>query len=125
MRAARRPASVSWTRTRPSRSRATMSASREKNARDSRLPTRGSHRPTTFKRNAGLPRVVPAGKCDFCGVEEYMPYVCKFCKGRYCAAHRLPENHNCAQLGAYKDRVRAEGKVFAPPQEARVTPRVT
>ena len=37
-----------------------------------------------------------------------MPYVCKFCKGRYCAAHRLPENHNCAQLGTYKDRVRSE-----------------
>jgi membrane associated rhomboid family serine protease len=53
-----------------------------------------------------------------------MPYVCKFCKGRYCAAHRLPENHDCAQLEAHRERVRAEGRVFAPPQEARVTPRV-
>ncbi|MFA5862452.1 MAG: rhomboid family intramembrane serine protease [Candidatus Thermoplasmatota archaeon] len=66
-----------------------------------------------------------SGSCDQCGVEEYMPYVCKFCKGRYCAAHRLPENHNCAGLDAHRERVRAEGRVFAPPQDARVTPRVS
>lgn len=54
-----------------------------------------------------------AGKCDQCGVDEYMPYVCKFCKGRYCAAHRLPENHSCAGLGAYRERVRTEGRPFA------------
>jgi uncharacterized protein len=66
-----------------------------------------------------------AGRCDLCGVEEYMPYVCKFCKGRYCAAHRLPENHGCQGLDAYKDRVRAEGRVFAPAQESPMTPRVS
>ncbi|MEA3202184.1 MAG: hypothetical protein QOE90_3612 [Thermoplasmata archaeon] len=55
---------------------------------------------------------MPAGTCDFCGVEEYMPYACKFCKGRFCAAHRLPENHGCAGLGAYKDKVREQGRVF-------------
>jgi uncharacterized protein len=65
------------------------------------------------------------GRCDACGVEEYMPYVCKFCKGRYCAAHRLPENHGCQGLDAYKDRVRAEGRVFAPQQESPMTPRVS
>ena len=54
-----------------------------------------------------------------------MPYVCKFCKGRYCAAHRLPENHDCQGLDAYKDRVRAEGRVFAPQQESPMTPRVS
>ncbi|HVM46083.1 MAG TPA: rhomboid family intramembrane serine protease [Candidatus Thermoplasmatota archaeon] len=54
------------------------------------------------------------GKCDQCGVEEYMPYVCKFCRGRYCAAHRLPENHGCAGLGVYREKMRAEGRVMAP-----------
>jgi membrane associated rhomboid family serine protease len=54
-----------------------------------------------------------------------MPYVCKFCKGRFCAAHRLPENHNCAGLGAYRERMRAEGRVFAPQQESPMTPRVS
>lgn len=43
-----------------------------------------------------------------------MPYVCKFCRGRYCAAHRLPENHACVGLGEYRERVRAEGRVMAP-----------
>lgn len=55
-----------------------------------------------------------AGKCDQCGVEEYMPYVCKFCRGRYCAAHRLPENHTCAGLGAYREKMRQEGRVMGP-----------
>ena len=43
-----------------------------------------------------------------------MPYVCKFCRGRYCAAHRLPENHACAGLGAYREKMRAEGRILAP-----------
>lgn len=43
-----------------------------------------------------------------------MPYVCKFCRGRFCAAHRLPENHNCVGLGPYRERMRAEGRVMAP-----------
>jgi membrane associated rhomboid family serine protease len=54
-----------------------------------------------------------------------MPYVCKFCKGKYCAAHRLPENHECQGLDAYRERVRAEGRVFAPEQAERLTPRVS
>ncbi|HET6405056.1 MAG TPA: rhomboid family intramembrane serine protease [Candidatus Thermoplasmatota archaeon] len=53
-------------------------------------------------------------QCDQCGVDEYMPYVCKFCRGRYCAAHRLPENHSCAGLGVYREKMRAEGRVMAP-----------
>lgn len=43
-----------------------------------------------------------------------MPYVCKFCRGRYCAAHRLPENHACAGLDVYREKMRAEGRVMAP-----------
>lgn len=54
------------------------------------------------------------GQCDQCGVDEYMPYVCKFCRGRYCAAHRLPENHGCQGLGPYRERMREEGRIMAP-----------
>lgn len=54
-----------------------------------------------------------------------MPYVCKFCKGRYCAAHRLPENHGCTGLGPYRERVRSEGRPFASepgtPLQAKVS----
>lgn len=54
-----------------------------------------------------------------------MPYVCKFCKGKHCAAHRLPENHGCAGLDVYREKMRQEGRVFAPdvnaPMQARVS----
>ncbi len=43
-----------------------------------------------------------------------MPYVCKFCKGRYCSAHRLPENHTCGGLDEYRSRMRQEGRIIAP-----------
>lgn len=57
------------------------------------------------------------GRCEACGADEYMPYVCKFCRGRYCAAHRLPENHQCNGLGEYRERVRREGRMMAPEAE--------
>lgn len=62
--------------------------------------------------------------CDQCGVEEYMPYVCKFCKGRFCAAHRLPENHECQGLGAYKERIRKEGRIVRPDPDV-MSPRMS
>ncbi|MBO8181353.1 MAG: rhomboid family intramembrane serine protease [Archaeoglobus sp.] len=34
-------------------------------------------------------------KCDFCGKEEYLPFECRYCGGKFCAEHRLPEAHNC------------------------------
>lgn len=66
-----------------------------------------------YAREGHLPGQMP-GNCDQCGVEEYMPYVCKFCRGRYCAAHRLPENHTCQGLGPYREKLRADGRVIAP-----------
>ncbi len=52
--------------------------------------------------------------CDACGTEAYLPYVCKFCKGRYCSLHRLPENHACAGLSEYREKMRAEGRIISP-----------
>lgn len=37
-------------------------------------------------------------KCDYCGKEVYLPFVCKYCGGKFCADHRLPESHNCPGL---------------------------
>lgn len=34
-------------------------------------------------------------KCDFCGREESLPFVCNYCGGAFCADHRLPEAHQC------------------------------
>ncbi|MFW6127808.1 MAG: rhomboid family intramembrane serine protease [Halobacteriota archaeon] len=33
--------------------------------------------------------------CDICGKKEFLPYKCSYCGGTFCAAHRLPEMHNC------------------------------
>src|SRR5260221_143255 len=89
-----------------------------------------------FARRAGPPRSASLGRPGASrlpratgraargALKKSSPYARKFGRGPSCAAHRLPENHDCQGLDAYKDRVRAEGRVFAPPQEARVTPRV-
>ncbi|MBO3769386.1 MAG: AN1-type zinc finger domain-containing protein [Thermoproteota archaeon] len=37
-------------------------------------------------------------KCEFCGSETPMPFICSFCKGTFCSYHRLPEAHNCQML---------------------------
>lgn len=34
-------------------------------------------------------------KCDHCGQGTDIPYKCKYCGGRYCPDHRLPEGHSC------------------------------
>lgn len=37
-------------------------------------------------------------KCQKCGKDTFLPFKCPFCGGYYCSQHRLPENHDCAQL---------------------------
>jgi Zn-dependent protease len=34
-------------------------------------------------------------KCEYCGRDEALPFVCNYCGGVYCADHRLPEVHQC------------------------------
>ena len=55
-------------------------------------------------------------KCDFCGEETgVMPFRCKFCGGKFCAEHRLPENHKCAGLEDYKKtRTMKSGLTYEP-----------
>ncbi|ATW88397.1 hypothetical protein halTADL_1642 [Halohasta litchfieldiae] len=42
-------------------------------------------------------------KCDACGADENMPYQCRRCGQTFCAAHRLPENHDCPGLDDWDD----------------------
>ena len=37
-------------------------------------------------------------KCQYCGAEETLPFRCPYCKGYFCAKHRLPENHECPEI---------------------------
>ncbi len=61
---------------------------------------------------------MPENRCDVCGAYELLPFKCKYCGGTFCAAHRLPENHNCSGLRMLKQRpyvdARAPGKRKAP-----------
>jgi Zn-dependent protease len=41
-------------------------------------------------------------KCQYCGKDELLPFKCQYCQGLFCAEHRLPENHNCSQIGIAK-----------------------
>ncbi len=49
-------------------------------------------------------------KCEFCGREEALPFVCNYCGGAYCGEHRLPEAHQC------KGDLTLKRTVTAPPQ---------
>lgn len=34
-------------------------------------------------------------KCEYCGAEDSLPFVCNYCGGVFCGNHRLPEAHQC------------------------------
>jgi len=38
-------------------------------------------------------------KCQKCGQEAFLPFRCQYCGGYFCSEHRLPESHNCPQIG--------------------------
>jgi Zn-dependent protease len=48
-------------------------------------------------------------KCEYCGQEESLPFVCNYCGGVFCASHRLPEAHAC------KGDLTAKRTIIAPP----------
>jgi Zn-dependent protease len=49
-------------------------------------------------------------KCDFCGRDESLPFVCNYCGGAFCADHRLPEAHQC------KGDLTQKRTIIPPPQ---------
>lgn len=49
-------------------------------------------------------------KCEFCGRDEALPFVCNYCGGVFCADHRLPEAHQC------KGDLTQKRTIIAPPQ---------
>ncbi len=40
--------------------------------------------------------------CNSCGEAVGLPHTCKLCNNKYCSKHRLPERHDCVNLGYYK-----------------------
>lgn len=46
------------------------------------------------------------GTCDICGNRSLLPYKCRYCGGRFCPDHRLPENHDCDGLRRLRENPR-------------------
>src|SRR3990170_11669 len=55
-------------------------------------------------------------KCQKCGQETFLPFQCRYCGDRFCAAHRLPENHACAKLEAARASRQEEVVVLQSPR---------
>lgn len=49
-------------------------------------------------------------KCDYCGKDESLPFVCNYCGGAFCPDHRLPEAHQC------RGDLTQRRTIAAPPQ---------
>lgn len=62
-------------------------------------------------------------RCEACGQEIFMAFQCSYCGGQFCAAHRLPENHNCPKLDVARAQRQQEANAMARPvtYEHRVT----
>ncbi len=52
-------------------------------------------------------------KCEACGQEIFMAFQCSYCGGQFCAAHRLPENHNCPKLDVARAQRQREAEVMS------------
>lgn len=52
-------------------------------------------------------------KCEACGQEIFMAFQCSYCGGQFCAAHRLPENHNCPKLDVARAQRQREADVMS------------
>jgi Zn-dependent protease len=40
-------------------------------------------------------------RCDLCGIDEAIPFKCRYCEGTFCSVHRLPPNHSCPFLSDF------------------------
>ena len=55
-------------------------------------------------------------KCQKCGQETFLPFQCRYCGDRFCAAHRLPENHACPKMEAARASRQEEVVVLQSPR---------
>jgi len=49
--------------------------------------------------------------CYYCGAETDLPFECNYCNDKFCAEHRLPENHRCVKLHLIRAKRFGESKV--------------
>jgi predicted nucleic acid binding AN1-type Zn finger protein len=41
--------------------------------------------------------------CAICGERVYLPFRCEYCGRYYCDNHRMPFDHDCKNIGAWKN----------------------
>lgn len=62
-------------------------------------------------------------KCQTCGSEVDMPFVCSFCSGAFCSEHRLPESHGCSEYWRVRAHRQSLVSAMTPPDiRAYATP---
>jgi len=44
------------------------------------------------------------GTCAVCGERVYLPFHCEYCGNYYCDRPRLPFDHDCPNIGAWKGK---------------------
>jgi len=49
--------------------------------------------------------------CAYCGEKQDLPFECSYCKDKFCAEHRLPEDHRCVKLYQIRAKRFGEKKV--------------
>jgi Zn-dependent protease len=59
--------------------------------------------------------------CEKCGQETFLPFQCPYCGGQFCAAHRLPENHDCAKMDRARASKQDEAVVLKAPSSYEYT----
>ena len=59
--------------------------------------------------------------CGKCGQETFLPFQCAYCGGQFCAAHRLPENHDCSKMEKARVSKQEEAVVLKKPSSYEYT----
>lgn len=50
--------------------------------------------------------------CAYCGSKQDLPFECSYCNDKFCAEHRLPEDHRCVKLYQIRAKRFGEKKVI-------------
>ncbi|MGB9718933.1 MAG: AN1-type zinc finger domain-containing protein [Thermoproteota archaeon] len=63
-------------------------------------------------------------RCEVCGSELSLPFVCSYCGGTFCSRHRLPEAHNCRMMHLVRMQKPMFSDLPPPPPQTVSRPRV-
>lgn len=47
-------------------------------------------------------------RCEICGKDELLPFICSYCGKTLCSEHRLPESHDCLALPKTRPMIEKE-----------------